>query len=356
MKAIRLVINQNSANYRKEETSENKMTYPIPPFSTIIGAIHNACGWDTYHPMKVGVLGKFQSIDNRIFRANGYLDLCIDDRGVLVYMPNKGSISNAYETVAVSETRGSSFKKNQNISIKNQSLYENYIALDNKIIKTKEDKNAEMYPVTQRLNEIKDAKSKLCKDDELFQNLVLEEKNLKNKKAEINDKYKNIEKSINDEKSRYRCLSSSIKRVELLNDIKLIIYVVPENEEEIEIIKNNCIRISCLGRTEDYVDIESFDIVDLRTNEKEEELENDSSYNQYIDYELIKNNSVLRDIQSSFKQNAGTVYFIPKNYVIKDNKRVFEKKRVVFVSGFSIDENIENIYYDDELKKIVNLF
>ena len=42
--AIRLVLYQSSANYRRPETFENKMTYPLPPFSTVIGAIHKACG------------------------------------------------------------------------------------------------------------------------------------------------------------------------------------------------------------------------------------------------------------------------------------------------------------------------
>ena len=44
MKALRIVLTQSSANYKKEETVRNKMTYPLPPFSTIIGAIHSACG------------------------------------------------------------------------------------------------------------------------------------------------------------------------------------------------------------------------------------------------------------------------------------------------------------------------
>lgn len=36
MKAIRLHIKQNSANYKKEETVQNRMTYPLPPYSTVI--------------------------------------------------------------------------------------------------------------------------------------------------------------------------------------------------------------------------------------------------------------------------------------------------------------------------------
>ena len=50
MKVIRLVLTQNKAHYKKEETVTNKMTYPLPPFSTVIGAIHNACHHDVGRP------------------------------------------------------------------------------------------------------------------------------------------------------------------------------------------------------------------------------------------------------------------------------------------------------------------
>ena len=33
MKALRIKLHQASANYRKEETAENKMTYPLPPIA-----------------------------------------------------------------------------------------------------------------------------------------------------------------------------------------------------------------------------------------------------------------------------------------------------------------------------------
>lgn len=43
----------------KPETIDNKMTYPLPPFSTIIGAIHKACGYQTYHPMDISIQGDY---------------------------------------------------------------------------------------------------------------------------------------------------------------------------------------------------------------------------------------------------------------------------------------------------------
>ena len=61
MKALRIVLTQSSANYKREETIDNKMTYPLPPISTIIGAIHNACNYREYHPMDISVQGKFEA-------------------------------------------------------------------------------------------------------------------------------------------------------------------------------------------------------------------------------------------------------------------------------------------------------
>ena len=48
MKVLRIHLRQTSANYRKEETIENKMTYPLPPFSKVIGALHQAAKLKEY--------------------------------------------------------------------------------------------------------------------------------------------------------------------------------------------------------------------------------------------------------------------------------------------------------------------
>ena len=72
MKALRIVLHQDSANYKKEETLDNKMTYPLPPISTIIGALHSACNYKEYHPMDISIQGKFESM-----HKEPYTDYCI---------------------------------------------------------------------------------------------------------------------------------------------------------------------------------------------------------------------------------------------------------------------------------------
>lgn len=61
MKAIRLKIFQNLVNYKLSTSFQLKETYPLPPYSTVIGMVHNACEYTEYVPMKVSVQGKYHS-------------------------------------------------------------------------------------------------------------------------------------------------------------------------------------------------------------------------------------------------------------------------------------------------------
>ena len=62
MKVLKIKLTQKSANYRVIGTLDNRMTYPLPPFSTLIGAIHNACKWKEYHEINIGIVGKYDSM------------------------------------------------------------------------------------------------------------------------------------------------------------------------------------------------------------------------------------------------------------------------------------------------------
>jgi CRISPR-associated protein Cas5t len=64
MKAIRMKIRQNLPNYKYPTSFQIKETYPLPPYSTVIGMVHNACGYTEYKPMKVSVQGKYHSKTN----------------------------------------------------------------------------------------------------------------------------------------------------------------------------------------------------------------------------------------------------------------------------------------------------
>ena len=52
-RAIRIDCFQNLANYRKPSSFIIKESYPLPPYSTVIGMIHAISGFDSYHKMQI---------------------------------------------------------------------------------------------------------------------------------------------------------------------------------------------------------------------------------------------------------------------------------------------------------------
>lgn len=67
MRAIKIVLRQDTANYKKANSFQIKETYPLPPFSTVIGMIHNVCDFKEYNPMKLSIQGKYSSKVNDLY-------------------------------------------------------------------------------------------------------------------------------------------------------------------------------------------------------------------------------------------------------------------------------------------------
>ena len=67
MKAIRVRLRQNMVNYKKPTSFQLKETYPLPPFSTVIGMVHSLCGYTEYKPMQISVQGKHFSKVNDLY-------------------------------------------------------------------------------------------------------------------------------------------------------------------------------------------------------------------------------------------------------------------------------------------------
>lgn len=65
MKAIRLQIYQETANYRMPYDFDFRESLPLPAYSTVLGMIHDLCRYTKYHPMKLGISGSYAStVDN----------------------------------------------------------------------------------------------------------------------------------------------------------------------------------------------------------------------------------------------------------------------------------------------------
>ena len=68
MKVLRIILAQSSANYRKAGTIDNKMTYPLPIPATVIGALHNICGYTEYHSMDISIQGNFEAVSKDMYK------------------------------------------------------------------------------------------------------------------------------------------------------------------------------------------------------------------------------------------------------------------------------------------------
>ncbi|MBZ4645986.1 MAG: cas5t [Clostridia bacterium] len=69
MKAIRIKAWQNMPCYKKPGSFQLRETYPLPPYSSVIGMVHCACGFQSYVDMQVSVQGNHYSVVNEQFTA-----------------------------------------------------------------------------------------------------------------------------------------------------------------------------------------------------------------------------------------------------------------------------------------------
>lgn len=77
-KVIRIKARQSMVNYRKPASFVIRETYPLPPYSTVIGMVHNACGFTEYHPLKVSVQGRCRGITSDLFTRYSFGNTTFD--------------------------------------------------------------------------------------------------------------------------------------------------------------------------------------------------------------------------------------------------------------------------------------
>lgn len=72
MKAIRLILYQDMVNYKYPNSFQLKESYPLPPYSSVIGMVHRLCKYNEYVPMKVSIRGKYVSKTNDLYTSYDY--------------------------------------------------------------------------------------------------------------------------------------------------------------------------------------------------------------------------------------------------------------------------------------------
>lgn len=348
MKALRIELSQSSANYKKEECLDNKMTYPLPPISTIIGAIHNACNYKEYKAMDISVQGSFESMHKEPYIDYCFLNSTMDDRGTLVKMKNESFLSKAFDKVAkANKSQGSSFRKGTTIHIYNQELLNEYNELKDLSDKIKAYKNDEL---KEKLELIKKEKKCLADKKKTLDKKSEEFKVISDKEKEVKSYEKNLKDSIKDYEqenyikpiSKFRSLTTSVKYYEVLNNINLVIHV-RSDENILNDILDNIYNLKSIGRSEDFVEVKDAKIVELY----EGKINIKINTSMYLNYDDIKNKKIF--VQSNEgKSINGTIYYLNKNYRVENGKRIFNKKKVLYASVPYIRKTSENILVDNK--------
>lgn len=121
MKAIRLKIYQETANYRLPYDFDFRESLPLPPYSTVIGMIHNLCRFNEYHPMQISISGSYASTtsnlqtkyefggiskdrknfitvgDLRVSRGIMHVQMLVDVKLMIYIVPNEDEFETIYK-------------------------------------------------------------------------------------------------------------------------------------------------------------------------------------------------------------------------------------------------------------------
>ena len=342
MKAIRLHLKQNSANYRREETVNCRMTYPLPPYSTVIGAIHKACGYTDYHPMQVSIQGKYGSQKTRLFKDNCFLNSLQNDRNTLVKLRNPEMLSTAYDIVAVAQkAQGNDFEKGITINVVNKDLIEEYRFL--KRTKRRIDKHKKI------VKSLKDKAKKMKAD----KNISAEEVKAFDKRVkEIDKTYKKYEEvKYTIPYSKFRTLATGPKYYEMLYDIELVIHIVSD-ENTMQDILDNIYNLTAIGRGEDFVEVLEYTETELEGGDIQYDAPN-SPFDLYMPIELLDKNidNIGHNDKTVGMYINGTKYLLPKDYTVENlkgnmRKRNFNRIPVLFNKIEFIDGECDGIYLD----------
>ena len=357
MQVIRIKLKQNKAHYGRAECVENRMTYPLPPYSTIIGAVHNACGYSSYHPMNISIQGRFQSMQKEIHNQQILLNHREDDRGILIYLQSPNKLSEGYKIVGRAlKKQGNSFKDNRTIRIVDRNYMEEYWnLLGLKESLDEENKN------------LKDKKKMFKQEEKRLKEYLKSLDKTTDEYSKINEEIKNKNKIMKDEEEAFKIkrevmcerpllhfqtLTISPRYVEVLYGVELVLHIQSDEEvlNDIEASINN---FTCLGRSEDFVDVLECKKVELLDNVDREYT--NKEFAGYIERKLLAKNRYSQDFDvylSTKKEDhkgiqvRGTTYYIPKNYIITEKGRQFEYKKVTYVSEYCVDKNSKNIFVD----------
>lgn len=353
MKVLRIKLTQNQAHYGRPECIENRMTYPLPPYSTVIGALHNACGYKTYHPMEIGIQGRYRSMQKEVVMYQSLNNRREDDRGHLVYLQNPEILTAGYIPVAKAiKNQGNSFKKNITIDILNRQKMDQYWDLlkkeeelqnyNNSVLKEKKEE------FKKREKEKKLHLKSLDKKSEEYKSISEEIQKEKEELKRLEEEYKRKRTmEYEDPINHYKILIKVPRYIEVLYGVELILHI-HSDDKTLQDIQDSIYGLTSIGRSEDFVELIESKMVELR--DKIDGEYSSCGYSGYIKKELLEGNSVFTQLG---KDNVGkipvkgTTFSLPKNYEIIDRQRKFEYHTVCYLSDYVITKRSKNIFMDE---------
>ncbi len=318
MKALRIHLKQSAANYRREETVNNKMTYPLPPYSTVIGALHKACGYTSYHDMKLSIQGNYGSMKKEVYLDHCILNSLQNDRGILIKTA-ENMISKGYVEVAKAKKgQGNDFRKGITIDVIHQEYLDEYRRLKDLNDEISAFKKARFNPfiehVKRRKKQLADLKKDSTISEERRVSVIKREHEIKEIEKLAKSRLKeyeveNYQKPI----SMFKTLTTSPKYYETLYDVELIIHVVSD-DDTLNSIYDNIDNLVSIGRSEDFVDVLECEFTEL----KEIDDIYSCKYHAYVPADVIISDSF--DYRHKKGINAkGTNYLLNKDYVLSED-------------------------------------
>lgn len=345
LKVLRIKLHQNKAHYRKEESLTNKMSYPLPPYSTVIGALHKACGYTEYHPMDISIAGNYQSMQREVYKDIGFLNSVMDDRGLLVKLKNPEAFNEGYHVIAKAlRKNGNSFRKRITIEVKDEAELAEFNRIS-ELRKVYDEKaqivKKETQDITQEIQGLKNKLKGLDKKSTEYEKLQSECKALQEKKEKLlADFQMERDREAEIPYSYYANVTSSVRYYEVLYGVDLFLHI-HASEEVLQDIYNNIHNLTAIGRSEDFVDVQECRFVDCR----DENVRNlkPTETTSYVSYEAVKAGLIKVKNTATLDMGLkvdGTTYYLNKKYTKNNkNQRVFEKVKTVYLSNYSLKQS-----------------
>lgn len=331
-KVIKIKLSQNVANYGIAEEITMKNTLPLPAASTVLGAIHKAAGWKEYHKIRVGIKGEYGSISKKMYMTTTFLDYVCPDRGMFVKMVSKNALSNAYEIVAKplygDDDSKRNFRKKKGYKILREDLLNEYLQLKNNVQETSEK--------IKKLNKEKSDKVKETVDKDLRRTL----KQDYGKKIEETKEYK---KNLENELQKYKSVEKIPQCINLLTDVRLTLYLIPEKEEDYDAIMNHVYDIKAIGRSEDFVDVQSAKILSC-SNATTGIIKEHTYIPRRVSDDFTCNGNELRGIIMSIREQW---------HIDENNKRIFNKIPCLWASNVELKNKNDKTFVDENNEMFV---